>query len=92
MESDLRQEALTYLLDKADKQGYITFNDIMNCSDANSLPIQEFDWLSSAITTKGILVYDEAPASGNRITLDSDDDEYSDYAQSDYESVYDRII
>ena len=92
MGRDLRQEALTYLLEKADKQGYVTFDDIMDCADANSLPIQEFDWLSSAITTRGILVYDEAPVASNRIAQDSEDDEYNDYAQSDYESVYDRII
>lgn len=92
MGRDLRQEALTYLLDKADKQGYVTFDDIMDCADANSLPIQDFDWLSSAITTRGILVYDEAPAANNRIAQDSEDDDYNDYAQSDYESVYDRII
>jgi RNA polymerase primary sigma factor len=92
MGRDLRQEALAYLLDKADKQGYVTFDDIMDCADANSLPIQDFDWLSSAITTRGILVYDEAPTASNRIAQDSEDDDYNDYAQSDYESVYDRII
>lgn len=92
MGRDLRQEALTYLLEKADKQGYVTFDDIMDCADANSLPIQDFDWLSSAITTRGILVYDEAPAASNRIAQDSEDDDYNDYAQSDYEYVYDRII
>ena len=92
MGRDLRQEALTYLLEKADKQGYVTFDDIMDCADANSLPIQDFDWLSSAITTRGILVYDEAPAANNRIVQDSEEDDYNDYAQSDYESVYDRII
>lgn len=89
MGRDLRQEALTYLLDKADKQGYVTFDDIMDCADANFLPIQDFDWLSNAITTKGILVYDEAPT--NRIVQDSAD-AFDDYAQSDYEYVYDRII
>ena len=92
MGRDLRQEALTSLLEKADKQGYVTFDDIMDCADANSLPIQDFDWLSSAITTRGILVYDEAPAANNRIVQDSEEDDYNDYAQSDYESVYDRII
>lgn len=85
MGRDLRQEALAYLLDKADKQGYVTFDDIMDCADANSLPIQDFDWLSSAITTRGILVYDEAPTASNRIAQESEDDDYNDYAQSDYE-------
>lgn len=92
MGRDLRQEALTYLLEKANKQGYVTFDDIMDCADANSLPIQDFDWLSSAITTRGILVYDEAPTTSNRIDQNNDNEDYSDYAQSDYEYVYDRII
>lgn len=92
MGRDLRQEALAYLLEKADKYGYVTFDDIMDCADANSLPIQDFDWLSSAITIRGVLVYDEAPTIGNRIVQNNEDDEYNDYAQSDYEYVYDRII
>ena len=36
MGRDLRQEALTYLLEKADKQGYVTFDDIMDCADAQT--------------------------------------------------------
>lgn len=87
---DLRQVALLYLFDKADKQGYVTFDDIMDCADVNFLSIQDFDWLSSTITTRGILVYDETPT--NRIIQDGDDDEFDDYAQSDYEYVYERII
>lgn len=90
MGRDNRQEALTYLLKQAEDQGYVTFDNIMDCADANSLPIKDFDWLSSAITTRGILVYDEAPI--NRTTLTQNEDEYDDYAQSDYDSVYDRII
>jgi len=90
MGRDLRQEAFEYLLKKAEKQGYITFDDIMDCADEKSLPIQDFDWLSSAIATHGIIIYDEVPK--NSISDGIDDDSYDDYAQSDYEVVYDRII
>ena len=90
MGRDLRQEALEYLLEKAEKQGYVTFDDIMDCADEKSLPIQDFDWLSSAITTRGLIIYDEAPI--NRISANQEEDEYDDYAQSDYEAVYNRII
>lgn len=90
MERDNRQDALAYLLDQAEKQGYITFDNIMDCADANSLPIQDFDWLSSAITTRGILVYDEAPK--NRKTLNQNGNNFEDYAQCDYEAVYNRIV
>ena len=90
MERDNRQAAFTYLLEQAEKQGYITFDDIMDCADTYSLPIQDFDWLSSAITTRGVIVYDEVPT--NRILLNQEDDDYDDYAQSDYETVYTRIV
>lgn len=92
MGRELRQEALEYLLEKAEKQGYVTFDDIMDCADEKSLPIQDFDWLSSAITTRGLIIYDEAPI--NRISANQKEDEYEydDYAQSDYEVVYNRIV
>lgn len=90
MERNARQDALLYLINQAEKQGYVTFDNIMNCADAYSLSIQDFDWLSNTITTRGILVYDETPL--NRISLTENDEDYTDYAQSDYEAVYNRII
>lgn len=90
MGRDNRQKALAYLIEQAEKQGYVTFENIMDCADANSLPIKDFDWLTSSITTRGILVYDKVPAS--RTVPNQDDDDFDDYAQSDYEAVYDRII
>lgn len=89
MGRNLRQKALTYLLNKAEKLGYVTFDDIMDCADDRNLPIQDFDWLSSSITSRGILVYDDAPA---KRALNEDVNEYDDFAQSDYEDVYNRII
>lgn len=90
MGRDKRQEALAYLLEQAEKQGYVTFDNIMDCADANSLPIQDFDWLTSAITTRGIIVYDEAPS--NRTVTQQEEDDYDDYAQIDYDDIYDQII
>ncbi len=88
MGKDNRQEAYNFLIELASKQGYVTFDEIMDCADDHSLPIQDFDWLSNSITSRGILVYSEAPSSAST----SDDDEYDDFAQSDYEAVYKRII
>ena len=56
-----RQTAYEKLIELAEKQGYVTFDNIMDCADEYSLPIQDFDWLSNSITTRGILVYSEAP-------------------------------
>lgn len=88
MGKDIRQEAFNYLIDLANKQGYVTFDEIMDCANEHDLPIQDFDWLSNSITSRGILVYSESPSSASAV----DDDEYDDFAQSDYEAVYNRII
>lgn len=89
MAGDNRQDAYAYLLNLATQQGYVTFDNIIDAADRWELPINEVDWLSNSITTRGILVYDEAPEKTNRV---SDEDEYSDYAQSDYEAVFQRVI
>lgn len=89
MTGDNRQDAYAYLLNLATQQGYVTFDNIIDAADRWELPINKVDWLSNSITTRGILVYDEAPKKTNRV---SDDDEYSDYAQSDYEAVFQRVI
>lgn len=85
---DKRQIAYEQLIALAEKQGYVTFNNIMNCADEYSLPIQDFDWLSNSITTGGIIVYNETPARSAPL----EDDEFDDYAQSDYDVVYNRIV
>lgn len=89
MTGDNRQDAYAYLLNLALQQGYVTFDNIIDAADRWGLPINEVDWLSNSITTRGILVYDEAPEKTNRL---SDNDEYNDYAQSDYEAIFQRVI
>lgn len=87
-----RQSAYEGLLKLANKQGYVTFDDIMDAADQFSLPIQDFDWLSSSITTYGIIVYSEKPTSTKQTLNNGDDDDLDDFAQSDYEIIYNRIV
>lgn len=84
-----RQAALASLIQLSQKQGYILFDDIMNSADEYAFSIQDVDWLSNAIATRGILVYDETPLTnaGN-----NSDDDYDDFAQTDYESIFNRVI
>jgi RNA polymerase sigma factor, sigma-70 family len=89
MSRDNRQDAYDYLLNLATQKGYITFDNIIDVANRWELPINEVDWLSNSITTRGVLVYDETPEMTNRV---SDDDEHSDYAQSDYQAVFQRVI
>ncbi len=74
-----RQTAYEKLIELAEKQGYVTFDNIMDCADEYSLPIQDFDWLSNSITTRGILVYSEAPTRN----VPSDEDDFDDVDEDD---------
>ena len=85
MTGDSRQDAYAYLLNLAAQKGYITFDSIIDAADKWQLHINDVDWLSNSISTRGILVYDEAPEKINRV---KNEDEYEDYAQSDYEAVF----
>lgn len=84
-----RQKAYAYLLDLAAKQEYITFDDIINVAEQWQLPLNEVDWLSNSISTRGVLVCDEAPEKTNRV---EENDEVGDYSQCDYEAVFNRIV
>jgi len=37
MGKDIRQEAFNYLVDLANKQGYVTFDEIMDCAEEHDL-------------------------------------------------------
>lgn len=89
MTGDKRQDAYAHLLNLASRQGYIIIDDIIDAADRWQLPIDEVDWLSNSITTRGVLVYEEAPEKTNKV---QEDDVYSDYAQSDYDTVFDRVV
>lgn len=89
MAGDNRQDAYAYLLNLAAQQGYITFDSIIDTADRWKLSITDVDWLSNSISTRGILVYDEAPEKINRVKYE---DEYDDYAQSNYETVFNRVV
>lgn len=89
MIGDNRQDAYAYLLDLATKQGYVTFDDIIDAAEQWLLPLNEVDWLSNLISTRGVLVCDEAPEKTNRV---DESGEYDDYAQCDYEAVFSRIV
>lgn len=88
MEGDNRENAYRQLVKLSEEKGYILFDDIMDCADKWSLPIQDVDWLSNSITTRGILVYDTAPATA-RV---EDDEDIDDYAQIDYDAVFNRVV
>lgn len=89
MAADSRQTAFNYLICLAEKRGYVIFDEIIDCADKYSLSIQDFDWLSNAITTRGVMIYNDTPTNN---TLLPEEDDYYDFAQSDYTDIYKQII
>lgn len=86
MQENHRYKALSVLVDKAKQVGFILFDDIMDECSRFDLSIQDVDWVSNQIATLNIIVRDEMP------NAESDNDDFFDFAQSDYDSVYRRIV
>ena len=86
MEKEPRQVASKELIQLAEQRRYVTYDDIIDCSDNFSLSLQDFDWLTNSLTTIGIIIYSESPALAEQFN-----DEVDDYAQIDYEDIYSKI-
>lgn len=85
MERDKRNAALNSMLCVAKSTGFVTFDDIYDTADTYSLSIGDLDWLSNAIHSRNIIVYDQAPDK----TINQD--EFDDFAQSDYDDLFNKI-
>lgn len=83
------ESALANLIQLSSEKGFLVFDDIYDVADKWNLSIRDVDYLSSSIATRGILVYDEAPVTN---AAGSSEDDYDDYAQRDYEAVFNRVI
>ena len=73
------------LIAKSEKKGFLTFDDIMDMSDAYSLSVSEVDQLSEALEIRGIIIYETAP-------VGKDVDHFEDYSRIDYEAIFEEII
>lgn len=83
------ESALANLIQLSSEKGFLVFDDIYDVADKWALSIRDVDYLSSSIATREILVYDEVPVTN---AAGSSEDDYDDYAQRDYEAVFNRVI
>ena len=83
------ESALANLIQLSSEKGFLVFDDIYDVADKWDLSIRDVDYLSSSIAIREILVYDEAPVTN---VAGSSEDDYDDYAQRDYEVVFNRVI
>jgi len=85
-----REYAIENLQNISNKQGYITFDDIINTSEKYMLSLQDVDLLSSTLTEKGILIKEDFI--DNADVNDGEIDEFADFAHEDYENIYSNIL
>ena len=83
------ESALANLIQLSSEKGFLVFDDIYDVADKWALCIRDVDYLSNSIATREILVYDEVPVTN---AAGSSEDDYDDYAQRDYEAVFNRVI
>ena len=82
------QKCQESLFIKAQKNGYLTFDDILDASDSFGLSISDVDHLNEAINLRGIIVYEAIPQTSGR---SENDDEVLDYSRTDYETIFKEI-
>lgn len=87
MERDNRNAALKNIMSLAKTKGFVTFDDLLETADTYSLSIGDLDWLSEAVHSRNVIVYDDAPDKDH-----SNQDDFDDYAQTDYEETFNRVI
>lgn len=87
MERDHRNAALKNIMSLAKTKGFVTFDDLLETADTYSLSIGDLDWLSEAVHSRNVIVYDDAPDKDH-----SNQDDFDDYAQTDYEETFNRVI
>ena len=76
-------------------RGYITFDDLMDAADKFSLPLSQIDQLASQVNGLGYKIFDHKPS--EKYTEEQGEttnalSKYPDYAQIDYDKVYQEIL
>ncbi len=80
------QVVIDKLYSKYIENGYVTEDDIFDLCTEYDLPFHRIDYVCDRIISKGVLVSNDSP-----VKTDADD-EVSDYAQTDYEVIFQRAI
>lgn len=79
----------------AQRQGYLTYDDILSASDLYDLSTSDVDALSEAISLLGVILYEHVPSSSqtrSQQIIDSSFTDTDDLARVDYAEIFSRII
>ncbi len=78
-------DGIQQLVATSEAKGYLTFDDIMDVSDALSLNFTDVDRLSEALQLRGVIVYETEP------TAPESKDSLEDYSRVDYDAIFSEI-
>ena len=70
-------------------QGFISFDDIISVSEIWDLSISAVDWLSDKLMHSGVIIRED---DNTDIIDEQEQEKVYDYAQVDYEKIYNRVI
>lgn len=86
--NNFKKKALNDLERAYRSRGFITVDEIIDCTEVLSLPLDELEHLCDLLISKGFIIRDEV---GDDV-IENDDEEISDYSQLDYEKIYNRVV
>lgn len=87
-------KAISLLTEQAAVNGFITYDDLMDVLDENSIPLTKTDYIAEQLSANGYKIFDHSPTQ-DEITGDhaaSDNVTFADYAQTDYNEVFQKVI
>jgi RNA polymerase primary sigma factor len=83
------KQVLQELRNRAEKKGYITFDEIIKISDKEDLSLVDIDSVSGLLLDEGYIILENKPAQETGKVVD--DSEY-DKSQIDYERIYREVL
>ena len=83
------KQAIEVLKNKAQEQGYITFEDIISVSEKANLSLRAIDKITGRLMGEGYIILEDKPAHETGEIVD--DSEY-DRSQIDYDEVFEKVL
>ncbi len=94
MDQQLLETIINSLTEIAKEKAFITIDDLMDVMDEFNVPITITDHIAAIINGMGVRIFDHVPSEGEllRLSHEGDDTSPPDYAQTDYEVLFRKIL
>ena len=94
MNAHLFQDIIEKLLKLHNSKKYLTYDNIMDICDACSVPLTHIEAVLTEVTDRGCKIFEHIPTKQelNAANKTESSFESKDYAQTDYEKLYDEVL